>query len=62
VGKHIEAWEHVRPIQPGILDEETGEFVDYSFINSDSMPLHTTGYLGAIVRARWKTCLHSSCP
>jgi integrase len=33
VGEAIEAWERVRPAQPKVLDEKTGEFVDYLFIN-----------------------------
>lgn len=33
VGEAIEAWEHVRPVQPKVLDEKTAEFVDYLFIN-----------------------------
>ena len=33
VGEAIEGWEHVRPVQPKVLDEKTGEFVDYLFIN-----------------------------
>ena len=50
VGHFIEAWEHIRPPQPSLVDPKTGKYVDFlfcyrsrqvgtSFINSSIIPM-----------------------